>query len=149
MLQETLAPGATVMAVAKRHGVGTGQIYSWRRQTLARALAGLVPVMIGASGGAPDGSPPESALPEPRSIPSQRGSLVEIELPSGIRLRVESTVDVAAVKGIYFDAQGLVLYAKRLKKGRFVWPQAKDGMTTLTAAQLSMLAEGIDWRMPA
>ena len=53
------------------------------------------------------------------------------------------------VKGIYFDGQGLVLYAKRLEKGRFVWPQAKDGMITLTAAQLSMLAEGIDWRMPA
>ncbi len=48
------------------------------------------------------------------------------------------------VKGIYFDGQGLVLYAKRLEKGRFVWPQAKDGMITLTAAQLSMLAEGIE-----
>jgi transposase len=53
------------------------------------------------------------------------------------------------VKGIYFDGQGLVLYAKRIEKGRFVWPRAKDGMITLTAAQLSMLAEGIDWRMPA
>jgi transposase len=53
------------------------------------------------------------------------------------------------IKAIYFDGQGLVLFAKRLEKGRFVWPQAKDGMITLTAAQLSMLIEGIDWRMPA
>ena len=46
------------------------------------------------------------------------------------------------------DGQGLCLYAKRMEKGRFVWPQAKDGTVSLTAAQLSMLLEGIDWRMP-
>jgi transposase len=37
---------------------------------------------------------------------------------------------------------------KRLETGRFVWPQAKDGAVSLTPAQLSMLLEGIDWRMP-
>jgi transposase len=37
---------------------------------------------------------------------------------------------------------------KRLERGRFVWPQAKSGTVTLTNAQLSMLLEGIDWRMP-
>jgi transposase len=52
------------------------------------------------------------------------------------------------LKGLYWDGQGLVLYAKRLEKGRFVWPQAKDGSVSLTAAQLSMLVEGIDWRQP-
>ncbi len=50
---------------------------------------------------------------------------------------------------LYRDGQGLVLYAKRLEKGRFVWPQASSGVATLTAAQLSMLVEGIDRRMPA
>jgi len=29
-----------------------------------------------------------------------------------------------------------------------LWPQAKDGSVVLTAAQLSMLLEGIDWRAP-
>ena len=53
------------------------------------------------------------------------------------------------VKSLYWDGQGLVLYAKRLEKGRFTWPQAKDGMVTLTSAQLAMLTEGIDWRMPS
>ncbi len=52
------------------------------------------------------------------------------------------------LKAIYWDGQGLVLYAKRLEKGRFVWPQAKEGTVSLTAAQLSMLFEGIDWRQP-
>jgi transposase len=52
------------------------------------------------------------------------------------------------VKILSWDGQGLCLYAKRMEKGRFVWPQAKDGAASLTAAQLSMLLEGIDWRMP-
>ena len=52
------------------------------------------------------------------------------------------------VKVLSWDGQGLCLYAKRMEKGRFVWPQAKDGAVSLTAAQLSMLLEGIDWLMP-
>ncbi len=52
-------------------------------------------------------------------------------------------------KVLFWDGQGLCLFAKRLERGRFVWPQAKDGVVTLTPAQLSMLLEGIDWRMPA
>ena len=52
------------------------------------------------------------------------------------------------LKALYWDGQGLVLYAKRLEKGRFVWPQAKEGTVSLTAAQVSMLVEGIDWRQP-
>jgi transposase len=53
------------------------------------------------------------------------------------------------VKVLYWDTQGLCLFAKRLERGRFVWPSAKDGVVSLTPAQLSMLLEGIDWRMPA
>ena len=52
------------------------------------------------------------------------------------------------IKALHWDGQGLVLYAKRLENGRFVWPQANDGTVSLTAAQLSMLVEGIDWRRP-
>lgn len=50
---------------------------------------------------------------------------------------------------LVWDGQGLILVAKRLEKGRFVWPQTQAGVVSLTAAQLSMLVEGIDWRMPA
>ena len=53
------------------------------------------------------------------------------------------------VKLLWWDGQGLCLFAKRLEKGRFVWPQADSGSVSLTPAQLSMLLEGIDWRMPA
>lgn len=52
------------------------------------------------------------------------------------------------LKIIWWDQQGACLFSKRLEKGRFVWPAAKDGKISVTAAQLSMLLEGIDWRMP-
>ena len=50
------------------------------------------------------------------------------------------------VKVLFWDSQGLCLFAKRLERGRFVWPQATHGVVSLSAAQLSMLLEGIDWR---
>jgi transposase len=37
---------------------------------------------------------------------------------------------------------------KRLKNGRFIWPAVNDDKGCVTAAQMSMLLEGIDWRMP-
>lgn len=52
------------------------------------------------------------------------------------------------VKVLYWDGQGLVLYAKRLEHGHFVWPVTRTGSVTLTRAQLSMLLEGLDWRAP-
>ena len=51
------------------------------------------------------------------------------------------------VKVLWFDGQGMLLLSKRLERGRFVWPQATGGGVVLSAAQLSMLLEGIDWRM--
>ena len=52
------------------------------------------------------------------------------------------------VKLLWFDGDGLCLFAKRLERGRFVWPLAASGTVHLTPAQLSMLLEGIDWRQP-
>ena len=53
------------------------------------------------------------------------------------------------IKLLWFDGQGLCLFSKRLDKGHFQWPVTDPGRVSLTAAQLSMLLEGIDWRMPA
>ena len=52
------------------------------------------------------------------------------------------------IKALWWSGDGLCLFAKRLEHGRFVWPQATSGAVHLTAAQLSMLLEGIDWRRP-
>ncbi len=53
------------------------------------------------------------------------------------------------VKLVWWSGDGMNLYAKRLERGRFVWPQAASGTVHLSPAQLSMLLEGIDWRRPA
>jgi transposase len=52
------------------------------------------------------------------------------------------------VKVLWWSGDGMNLYAKRLERGRFVWPQASSGSVLLSPAQLSMLLEGIDWRHP-
>lgn len=52
------------------------------------------------------------------------------------------------IKVLWWDGDGLCLFAKRLERGRFIWPKAEEGKVALSTAQLSMLLEGIDWRMP-
>ena len=52
------------------------------------------------------------------------------------------------LKIIWWDSQGACLFSKRLERSRVVWPAAKDGKINLTSAQLAMLLEGIDWRIP-
>jgi len=52
------------------------------------------------------------------------------------------------IKILWHDGQGMCLFAKRLERGRFIWPSASDGVVAITAAQLGYLLEGIDWRMP-
>lgn len=53
-----------------------------------------------------------------------------------------------SIKLLWWSGDGLCLFAKRLERGRFIWPSAASGRVHLTAAQLSMLLEGIDWRRP-
>jgi transposase len=52
------------------------------------------------------------------------------------------------IKILWHDGLGMSLYAKRLERGRFLWPSSADGVVTITPAQLGYLLEGIDWRMP-
>ena len=52
------------------------------------------------------------------------------------------------IKVLWWSGDGLCLFAKRLERGKFVWPQATSGTVYLSSAQLSMLLEGIDWRRP-
>jgi len=52
------------------------------------------------------------------------------------------------IKLIWHDGQGMCLFAKRLERGRFIWPATAGEPVTITAAQLGYLLEGIDWRAP-
>jgi transposase len=52
------------------------------------------------------------------------------------------------LKILWHDGLGMSLYAKRLERGRFIWPTPADGVVAITAAQLGYMLEGIDWRHP-
>jgi transposase len=54
------------------------------------------------------------------------------------------------IKVLFWDGTGLCLFTKRLEYGRFAWPTTSGhGLSVaVTAAQLSMLLEGLDWRQP-
>jgi transposase len=52
------------------------------------------------------------------------------------------------IKLIWHDGQGMCLFAKRLERGRFIWPATQGEAVTITPGQLGYLLEGIDWRAP-
>jgi transposase len=52
------------------------------------------------------------------------------------------------IKILWHDGLGISLYAKRLEKGRFIWPSTADGLVGISASQLAYMLDGIDWRNP-
>ena len=52
------------------------------------------------------------------------------------------------VKILWHDGLGMSLYAKRLDRGKFIWPSASAGAVSISAAQMAYMLEGIDWRNP-
>lgn len=52
------------------------------------------------------------------------------------------------IKVLWHDGLGVSLYAKRLERGRFIWPSPADGVVAISSGQLGYLLEGIDWRNP-
>src|SRR3954468_6060236 len=51
-------------------------------------------------------------------------------------------------KILWHDGIGLSLYAKRLDRGKFIWPSASGDAVSISAAQMAYMLEGIDWRNP-
>lgn len=51
-------------------------------------------------------------------------------------------------KILWHDGIAMSLYSRRLERGRYVWPAAKDGTVAIPASALACLLEGIDWRAP-
>jgi transposase len=53
------------------------------------------------------------------------------------------------IKILWHDGIGMSLYAKRLERGRFIWPApGADGAVAIAASQLAYMLDGIDWRNP-
>jgi transposase len=102
IVRETLAPGAVAQVVADRHGIGTGLLYTWRKQMLRAAMTGFAAVEIRPEAQpAPQVTDDRAPLvvempPKPPSLPS----LIEVELPTGVRLRVGPDVDGPALRRV-------------------------------------------------
>jgi transposase len=52
------------------------------------------------------------------------------------------------IKILWHDGVGMSLYAKRLERGKFIWPSASDGVVSISPAQMGYMLEAIDWRNP-
>ncbi len=91
LVEETLAPGETVHGVARRHGVNTSQLFTWRKQlriglepVTAPSVAGFAAVAIA----------PTTVSPVDDRVPS---GLIEIELAGGDRVRISGAPDPGVV----------------------------------------------------
>jgi transposase len=103
IMEEALAPGATIARVADRHGVSRGQVYGWFRKARAGALPGIsmAPATCAAFAQVkveePEAVTP--SLPAPRCAPTarRRTSIVEIALGNGRSLKVDEDIDPAVL----------------------------------------------------
>jgi transposase len=83
ILKETTEPGVIISAVARRHGIGTGLLYTWRKQLLQGAMAGFVPVEL------------MTTSPIPKDGAAGR---IEIRSGGGLTVSVDGLVDRAGLK---------------------------------------------------
>lgn len=104
---ESLGPEVTPTAVARKHGISTGQLYTWRQQmvsvagpVVARPGPRFTAVELSPPSPAPTplapASPPPPAMPE--HPPGPATGLIEIVLPGGVSLRVDAQVDGRALR---------------------------------------------------
>ncbi len=106
IVAEATEPGALVTEVARRWGIGTGLIYTWRRQ-MRHGELGAMPVPAFAELMV---TPPLSvAEPEPVAaspeLPVEAGGdgeagRIEVALPCGATVRVGRDVDEAALRRV-------------------------------------------------
>jgi len=101
ILEETLAPGAVVSAVARRHDLTPQQLFTWRREARKRAEAdakalAFMPALV-----APEPATQKELKPPraKRRTPRRRTASIEVEA-SGITVRIgdgTSSATIAAV----------------------------------------------------
>ena len=96
VLRDAFGPDGCIRTAVERHDVGSGSIYTWRRQAMSGELAGVRKLPEPAFAEVRIGEPP--ALPAP-IVPLVPG-LIGIELPSGIKVTVDAAVDVEALSRV-------------------------------------------------
>lgn len=88
ILREAFGPDGSVSATCQRHAVGSGMLYTWRRQALAGDLTGTKRTP------APSFAEVEVSVPTAATTGSGQ---IGIELPSGVRITVDAAVDADAL----------------------------------------------------
>jgi transposase len=88
ILREAFGPDGSVSATCQRHAVGSGMLYTWRRQALAGDLTGAKRASV------PSFAEVEVSVPTTALAGSGH---IGIELPSGVRLTVDAAVDTDAL----------------------------------------------------
>ena len=113
MLRDAFGPDGRVRSAMERHEVSSGQLYTWRREAMSGALRSSVPAVrptfaeVQVAEMAPIAEPlaalpalsaPTSSPPSPpvASSPCESRQIC-IELPSGIKLRIDAGVDTDAL----------------------------------------------------
>ncbi len=104
---ESLGPDVTPTEVARKHGISTGQLYTWRQQLLSfqgavvnRTMPRFASVELPPSPAQPAPiSAEQLALASPSAPPRLEG-LIEIVLPGGVSLRVDAHVDGRALRRV-------------------------------------------------
>ena len=92
ILRDAFGPDGSVGDACKRHAIGSGQIYTWRRQAMSGELAGMKPAALPSFTEVEVSAP---VIPVP-SVPRACGQ-IGIELPTGVRLTVDAAVDADAL----------------------------------------------------
>jgi transposase len=102
IVAESLSPEQTAADVARKHGISTGQLYTWRRQLVsfqADALARQTPRFASVELTTPPPPLPSAAIPTSSSPPRAEG-LIEIVLVGGVLVRVDAHVDGRALRRV-------------------------------------------------
>jgi len=113
---ESLEPGASPITVARRHGISTGQLYTWRQQLLRNAVgtaAAATPSFVrvdvvaraarleAAIPARPALEAPAPTTERPTALsPAQPDGRIEITLSRGVSVRVDAKVDGAALRRV-------------------------------------------------
>jgi transposase len=87
LVEEAFEPGAVTSVVARQRGVDLSLLYRWRQQFLGRQsrLPAFTPVTV---------MPADDARAEPPALPaSPSAGMMEIDFPTGARVRISGTVD--------------------------------------------------------
>jgi len=102
ILRDAFGPDGSVRAAVERHEVGSGAIYTWRRQAMSGALSGVPARPQATFAEVRISEPPVmlSAPPAEVSADARTAGQIGIELPSGVRLTVDGAVDAEALSRV-------------------------------------------------